>query len=300
MSLLPSALPWGGLLAFPVLLALILMLLFSSATLAFYVKQRLSFARLQQVFARQPGLMGNLMAALMGAVTPFCTCTAVPLFLGMLEVEVPLGPAISFLLASPTINLGAVIVLLAVFGWRTALFYGSACLIAAVVVGWLLGRVPRERALRDYLWMIEDEPAPGSARVALRKATLLGRQLLWKLFPWLALATLAGMLIDVLVPTGTVAQISRLGRGLGIPTAALLGSVIYADILLLIPLGYALIHQGASVAVVLTFMLAASGMSFSEVIVLSRILQPRLVVLFVGATLATYMLLGTGFLWLGP
>lgn len=300
MSLLPSALPWGGLLAFPVLLALILMLLFSSATLAFYVKQRLSFARLQQVFARQPGLMGNLMAALLGAATPFCTCTAVPLFLGMLEVEAPLGPAISFLLASPTINLGAVIVLLAVFGWRTALFYGSACLIAAVVVGWLLGRVPRERALRDYLWMIEDEPASGSARVALRKATLLGRQLLWKLFPWLALATLAGMLIDVLVPAGTVAQISRLGGGLGIPTAALLGSVIYADILLLIPLGYALIHQGASVAVVLTFMLAASGMSFSEVIVLSRILQPRLVVLFVGATLATYMLLGTGFLWLGP
>lgn len=300
MSLLPSALPWGGLLAFPVLLALILMLLFSSATLAFYVKQRLSFARLQQVFARQPGLMGNLMAALLGAATPFCTCTAVPLFLGMLEVEVPLGPAISFLLASPTINLGAVIVLLAVFGWRTALFYGSACLIAAVVVGWLLGRVPRERALRDYLWMIEDEPAPGSARVALRKATVLGRQLLWKLFPWLALATLAGMLIDVLVPAGTVAQISRLGGGLGIPTAVLLGGVIYADILLLIPLGYALIHQGASVAVVLTFMLAASGMSFSEVIVLSRILQPRLVVLFVGATLATYMLLGTGFLWLGP
>jgi uncharacterized membrane protein YraQ (UPF0718 family) len=300
MSLLPSALPWGGLLAFPVLLALILMLLFSSATLAFYVKQRLSFARLQQVFARQPGLMGNLMAALLGAATPFCTCTAVPLFLGMLEVDMPLGPAISFLLASPTINLGAVIVLLVVFGWHTALFYGSACLVAAVVVGWLLGRVPRERALRDYLWMIEDEPALGSARVALRKATLLGRQLLWKLFPWLALATLAGMLIDVLVPAGTVAQISRLGGGLGIPTAALLGSVIYADILLLIPLGYGLIHQGASVAVVLTFMLAASGMSFSEVIVLSRILQPRLVVLFVGATLATYMLLGTGFLWLRP
>jgi uncharacterized membrane protein YraQ (UPF0718 family) len=300
MSLLPSALPWGGLLAFPVLLALILMLLFSSATLAFYVKQRLSFARLHQVFARQPGLVGNVIAALLGAATPFCTCTAVPLFLGMLEVDVPLGPAISFLLASPTINLGAVILLLVVFGWRTALFYGSACLIAAVVVGWLLGRVPRERALRDYLWMTEDEPAPGSARMALRKATLLGRQLLWKLLPWLALATLAGMLIDVLVPAGTIAQISRLGNGLGIPAAALLGSVIYADILLLIPMGYALIQHGAAIPVVLTFMLAASGISFSEVIVLSRILHPRLVVLFVGATLALYMLLGMGFLWLGP
>lgn len=299
MSLLPSALPWGGVLAFPILLALILMLLFSSATLAFYVKQRLSFGRLQQVFARQPGLVGNIIAVLLGAATPFCTCTAVPLFLGMLEVDVPLGPAISFLLASPTINLGAIILLLAVFGWRDALFYTCACLFSAIVVGWLLGRVPRERALRDYLWMIEDEPAPGSARVAFRKATLLGRQLLWKLLPWLVLATLAGILIDLLVPAGTVAQISRLGAGLGIPAAALLGSVIYADILLLIPLGYALMQHGASGAVVLTFMLAASGISFSEVIVLCRILQPRLVILFVAATLATYMLVGTGFLWLG-
>jgi uncharacterized membrane protein YraQ (UPF0718 family) len=300
MGLLPSALPWGGVLAFPVLLALILVLLFSSATLAFYVKQRLSFGRLHQVFARQPGLLGNILAALLGAATPFCTCTAVPLFLGMLEVEVPLGPAISFLLASPTINLGAVILLLVVFGWRTALFYGSACLIAAIVVGWLLGRIPRERALRDYLWMVEDEPAPGSARVALRKATLLSRQLLWKLLPWLALATLAGMVIDVLVPAGTVAQISRLGAGLGIPAAALLGSVIYADILLLIPIGYALIQHGALIPVVLTFMLAASGISFSEIIVLGRILQPRVVIFFVGATLALYILLGAGFLWLRP
>ncbi|HEY7350210.1 MAG TPA: permease [Ktedonobacterales bacterium] len=299
MSLLPSAKPWGGVLAFPVLLALILMVLFSSATLAFYLKQRLSFARLQQVFTRQPGLVGNAIAALLGAATPFCTCTAVPLFLGMLEVDVPVGPAISFLLASPTVNLGAVILLLVVFGWRTALFYGSACLIAAVAVGWLLGRIPRERALRDYLWMTEDEPAPGNARVALRKATLLSRQLLWKLLPWLALATLAGIVIDLLAPAGAVIQISRLGIGLGIPTAALLGSVIYADILLLIPIGYALIQQGAAIPIVLTFMLAASGVSFSEVIVLSRILQPRLVALFVVSTLGIYMLLGAGFLWLG-
>src|SRR5215469_15746164 len=169
MSLLPSALPWGGLLAFPALLALIAVLLFSSATLAFYVKQRLSFTRLQQVFARQPGLVGNLLAALLGAATPFCTCTAVPLFLGMLEVEVPLGPAISFLLASPTINLGAVIVLLIVFGWRITLFYASACLVAAIVVGWTMGRIPREQALRDYLWLEEDVVATGTTRVALKE-----------------------------------------------------------------------------------------------------------------------------------
>ena len=115
-SFLSSALPWRGLLFFPLLLVFIGILLFSTATLAFFVKQRISFVGLRKLFARWPSLPGNVAAALLGATTPFCTCTAVPLYLGMLEVEVPLGPAISFLLASPTINLGAVVLLFVVFG----------------------------------------------------------------------------------------------------------------------------------------------------------------------------------------
>src|SRR5947209_832257 len=201
MSLLPSALPWQGVLFFPALLVFIGVLLFSTATLAFYVKQTLSFKRLREVFERQPGLGGNIIGAFLGAVTPFCTCTAVPLFLGMLEADIPLGPAVSFLLASPTINLGAVILLLVVFGWRITLFYAGACLIAAVLVGWTMGHVPREKALRDYLWFEEDEPDPGKTRLALKKAALLGRQLTRKFLPWLALATVAGILIDALIPT---------------------------------------------------------------------------------------------------
>src|ERR1700730_17185707 len=167
MNLLPSALPWKGLLAFPLLLIFIGVLLFSTATLAFYVKQTISFNQLCKLFKYWPGLPGNVIAALLGSATPFCTCTAVPLFLGMLEVEIPLGPAVSFLLASPTINLGAVVLLFVVFGWHIALFYAGACLIAAILVGWLIGRLPRERALRDYLWIEEDDPPPGSRRVAV-------------------------------------------------------------------------------------------------------------------------------------
>src|SRR5215468_6798727 len=139
MNLLPSALPWEGLAAFPAVLVFISVLLFSTATLAFYIKQTISFGRLRKIFERSPGARGSVIAALLGAATPFCTCTAIPLFLGMLEADVSLGPAISFLLASPTINLGAIVLLLVVFGWRTALFYTAACLIAAILVGWLLG-----------------------------------------------------------------------------------------------------------------------------------------------------------------
>jgi len=240
MNLLPSALP-QGLLAFPALLIFIGVLLFSTATLAFYVKQTISFNRLQRVFERWPGLRGNIIAALLGAATPFCTCTAVPLFLGMLEVEIPLGPAVSFLLASPTINLGAIILLFIVFGWRIALFYAGVCLVAAVLVGWLIGRIPRERALRDYLWMEEGDPVAGSMRLALKKAGLLGWQLTRKFLPWLALATLAGILIDMLIPSSTVTQLGHWGPGIGVPLAALLGGIIYADILFLIPIGFALI-----------------------------------------------------------
>lgn len=297
MNLLPSALPWQGVLVFPMLLVFIGVLLFSTATLAFYVKQTLSFARLRKVFDRQPGIVGSLIAALLGAATPFCTCTAVPLFLGMLEVDIPLGPAVSFLLASPTINLGAILLLLIVFGWRIALFYTVACLVAAVLVGWVMGRIPREKALRNYLWFEEDEPAPGAPRIVLKKAVLLGGQLTRKLLPWLALATLAGILIDALVPTATVANLGQWSVRAGVPVAALLGSVIYADILLLIPIGFALIQHGAAVPIVLTFMIAASGLSLPEFVVLSRILRPPMVLLFIAATLLVYMLVGFGFIW---
>jgi uncharacterized membrane protein YraQ (UPF0718 family) len=298
MNFLTSALPWKGLLFFPLLLAFIGMLLFSTATLAFYVKLRVSFARLQKLFARWPGLRGNILAALLGAATPFCTCTAVPLFLGMLEVDIPLGPAISFLLASPTINLGAVILLFVVFGWHLALFYTGACLLAAILVGWLIGRLPRERVLREYLWLEEEDAIAGSWRVAFKNATLLGGQLTRKFLPWLALATLAGILIDMFIPTSSVLHLGQWGIGIGIPLAALLGSIIYADILFLIPIGFALIQHGAAIPLVLTFMIAASGLSLPEIVILGRILQLRLVLCFVGATLLVYMLVGFSFLWL--
>ncbi|GAC1404394.1 MAG: permease [Ktedonobacteraceae bacterium] len=298
MILLSSALRWRGLLFFPALLIFIGVVLFSTATLAFYVKQTVSFPGLHKVFARFPGLLGNIIAALLGAATPFCTCTAVPLFLGMVEIEIPLGPAISFLLASPTSNLGAVILLLIVFGWRITLFYICACLVAATTVGWLIGRMPQGKALRDYLWMQEERLVVESRRVALKKAVLLGGQLTRTFLPWLAVATLAGILIDVFVPTSTVSHLGQWGTGIGVLLAVVLGSVVYADVLFLIPIGFALIQHGASVPIVLTFMIAASGLSLPEMVVLSRILQLRLVVLFVGATLLVYTLVGLGFVWL--
>lgn len=298
MNLLSSALPWQGLFFFPALLVLLGVLLFSSATLAFYVRQTLSLTQLRQVFARLSGVRGNVLAALLGAATPFCTCTAIPLFLGMLEADVPVGPAVSFLLASPTVNLGAVVLLLLVFGWRTTLFYAAVCLLAAVIVGWLLGAVPRERALRDYLWLQESDPLPGRKRVALKKAALLSRQLTLRLVPWLLLATLGGLLIDVLIPSSSVASLSHRALWLAIPGAVLLGSVIYADILLLIPLGFALLAHHIAPAIVFTFMIAASGLSLPEMVVLGRIFRVRQVVFFVGATVLVYMLLGFGFAWL--
>jgi uncharacterized membrane protein YraQ (UPF0718 family) len=298
MTFISSALPWYQLALFPALLVFIGVVLFSTATLAFYLKQTISLQRLRDLLQRHPGLAGNMLAALLGAVTPFCTCTAVPLFLGMLEVEVPPGPAISFLLASPTINLGAIILLFVVFGWRDALFYAAVCLLAAISVGWLIGRIPRQWILRDYLWFEEEEPASGKRRLALKKAAALGSRLTRRFLPWLALATLAGILIDVFIPTRSVIGLGQWGLILGIPLAVLLGSVIYADVLLLIPLGLTLIQHGAQAPIVLTFMIAASGLSLPEGVVLSRILHARPLLLFIAATIGVYTLLGFGFAWL--
>lgn len=297
-NLFPAALPWQGLAFFPALLAFIGVVLFSTATLAFYLKQRISLTRLRGLFTAHSGVTGNVYAALLGAATPFCTCTALPLFLGMLEVEVPFGPASSFLLASPTVNLGAVILLFVVFGWRIALFYVAVCLTSAVLVGWLLGRTPREDALRDYLWFAEDEPAKTTTGAALKRAAGLGGHLTRRFLPWLALATAAGLLIDWIIPTSMVARLGTVAVILAIPLAAALGGLIYADILLLIPLGYALIQHGAPVAVVLTFMIAASGLSLPEITALTQVMRLKTVIYFAAATLLVYAVLGYGFLLL--
>jgi len=298
MNFLSSALPWQGLFFFPALLVFIAVLLFSTAALAFYVRHTLSFTRLRQVLERFSGVRGNVLAALLGAATPFCTCTALPLFLSMLEADVAPGPAVSFLLASPTINLGALVLLLIVFGWHLTLFYTCICLLAAVIVGRIMGSIPRERALRDYLWFQLADPVPAGRRVALTKAALQSKQLTLRFLPWLILATLGGMLIDIVIPTSSIVHLSQWTLWLGIPGAAVLGSVIYADILLLIPLGFALIEHHVPASIVLTFLLAASGLSLPEIVVLGRIFRMRLVALFVGATLLVYMLLGYSFLWL--
>lgn len=293
MSFLPSALPWREAAAFPALLVLVLVLLFSTATLAFYLKQRTSLHRLHRTFGTTSTLRGSVLAAALGAATPFCTCTALPLFVGMLEVEVPLGPATSFLLASPTINLGAVIVLLVVFGPRVALFYGGSCLLASIVVGWLMGRIPRNRALREFLWV--DDESRGTASIpALRQATSLARQLTRRLLPWLLLATATGIAVDAILPTSVVAHLGTWSGVLAIPAAVAVGAVVYADILLLIPIGYALIQHGAPAPVVLTFMLAASGLSFAEMIVLGRVLQRWPALTLIGATVLIYTFVGYG------
>jgi uncharacterized membrane protein YraQ (UPF0718 family) len=281
MTFISSALPWYQVMLFPALLVLIGVLLFSTATLAFYLKQTLSFQHLRGLFLRYPGLLSNVLA--------------VPLFLGMLEVEVPPGPAISFLLASPTINLGAIILLFLVFGWKYALFYMAVCLAAAIIVGWLIGRFPAARLLRTYLWFEEDEPEQGQRHLAFKKAVLLGGHLTRRFLPWLALATLAGILIDVCIPTNSVLSLGQWGIALGVPLAVLLGSVIYADVLLLIPIGFTLLQHGAQAPIVLTFMIAASGLSLPEMVVLSRILHPRPLLLFLAVTLCVYTLLGFGF-----
>jgi uncharacterized membrane protein YraQ (UPF0718 family) len=289
-------LPWGGLAVFPALLALVVVLLFSTATLAFYVKQRFSLAGLRNTFVPPPRLARCALAAALGAATPFCTCTAVPLFLGMLEVEIPVGPATSFLLASPTINLGAVVLLLVVFGAHIALVYAIACLFAAIAVGWLIGRMRPDRALRDYFWAERDQ---GPAGPALRHAAGLAGRLTSRLALWLVAATLAGVAIDWLVPTSLVSHLDRWGLGIGILLAALLGSIVYADILFLIPVGYALTAHGAPVPVVLTFMLAASGLSLPEFVILARVLRPAALALFASSALALYVLLGFGFALIG-
>jgi uncharacterized membrane protein YraQ (UPF0718 family) len=276
-----SALYFGGfLLAMSALFAV-------STFLAAFVRGRISAGRIVRALRGSAGLGGNLIAAAVGVATPFCSCTTVPIFAGLIASDVSLGVAVSFLIASPTMNVAAFALLLSLFGTKAALFYLASCMTAAVLIGFVLDRLH----LRDHV-----NPA-FAALFDSRRAT--GKEALrasWKAFrhflPILALSAALGAIVHNWLPPQFVSALSGHNSVLAVPVATLLGSVVYADIVVVLPIGYALLQKGLNQGIVFAFMIAAAGISLPSVILLAKILSRRLLAVLVGFLILFYMLLG--------
>jgi uncharacterized membrane protein YraQ (UPF0718 family) len=240
--------------------------------------------------------IGNVLAALLGIVTPFCSCSAVPLFIGFVESGIPLGVTFSFLIAAPTINEVAVILLYGMFGWQIAALYIASGLIIAVIAGFIIGKLRLEHYVEDFVWQLQAGNAGIEEHLTwtdrFSRAWDSVKQIVGKVWPYVIVGIAVGAGIHGYVPEEALASIMGKQAWWSVPAAVLLGIPLYSNAAGVIPIVGALIEKGASLGTVLAFMMSVVGLSLPEVIILRRVLKPQLIAVFVGVIALAIILTG--------
>jgi uncharacterized membrane protein YraQ (UPF0718 family) len=253
--------------------------------------------RTRALLAGKRESVGNVLAALLGVVTPFCSCSAVPLFLGFVEVGIPLGVTLSFLISAPMVNEVALVLLFGLFGWRVAALYLVTGLAIAVAAGFVLGRLKLERWVEGWVY---ESMRPGATYEAERlsfadrvqRGLEAVRDVVGKVWPFVLAGIAVGAFIHGYVPQGLLAGIMGKQAWWSVPLAVAIGVPMYSNAAGIIPVVEALLGKGAALGTVLAFMMSVIGLSLPEMIILRKILRPRLIVTFVGVVAAGILAVG--------
>lgn len=248
---------------------------------------------------RREGL-ANVMAASLGIVTPFCSCSAVPLFIGFVQAGVPLGVTLSFLIAAPMVNEVALVLLFGLFGWRIGLLYLVLGLTVAIAAGWVIGRLNMERHLEDW---VRDMPRlraqVGTAPLTLADRMEAGlsavRTIVGKVWPYVLAGIGIGAAIHGWVPEDFMASFMGKDAWWSVPLAVVIGVPMYAGAAGIIPIVQALLAKGAALGTVLAFMMSVIALSLPEIVILRKVLKPRLIATFVGVVAGGILLVGLVF-----
>jgi uncharacterized protein len=244
--------------------------------------------RTRRILAGKRETVGNVLASLLGVVTPFCSCSAVPLFIGFVTTGVPLGVTLSFLIAAPMINEIALVLLFGLFGWKVALLYLGTGLLIAIVSGWVLGRLRLERWVEDWVYQITPGARDASGESALTWSERVGqgraaaKDIVGRVWPYVLAGIAVGAMIHGYVPENFMASIMGKGVWWSVPLAVLLGIPMYSNAAGIIPVVQALLGKGAALGTVLAFMMAVIGLSLPEMIILRKVLRVPLILTFAG------------------
>ncbi|MBS1175189.1 MAG: permease [Burkholderiaceae bacterium] len=241
--------------------------------------------------------VANVMAASLGIVTPFCSCSAVPLFIGFVQAGVPLGVTFSFLIAAPMVNEVALTLLFGMFGWKVAMLYLGLGLSVAIMAGWVIGRLKMEAYLEDWVRdmpkmsaQFEDVGITLSERIQAGFASV--REIVGKVWPYILVGIALGGVIHGYVPEDFMASIMGKEAWWSVPLAILVGIPMYTNAAGVIPIVQALLTKGAALGTVLAFMMSVIALSLPEMIILRKVLKIRLIATFVGVVAAGILIVG--------
>ena len=264
------------------------------------VRSFFSPERTRRLLAGRREGVGNVLAASLGIVTPFCSCSAVPLFIGFVSAGVPLGVTFSFLIAAPMVNEVALGLLLGLVGWRVALAYLAFGLGVAVVAGWIIGRLRLENWLEAWVREVRTAPADMQAeRPTAQQRIHAGldavHDIVGRVWHWVILGLAVGAAIHGYVPADLLATIMGNGAWWSVPAVVLIGVPMYSNAAGIIPVVEALLGKGAALGTVLAFMMSVTALSLPEMIILRKVLSLRLIAVFIGVVAVG--ILAVGFLF---
>jgi uncharacterized membrane protein YraQ (UPF0718 family) len=255
-------------------------------------------SRTRALLAGRRESVGNVLAALLGVVTPFCSCSAVPLFLGFVQAGIPLGVTLSFLISAPMVNEVALVLLFGLFGWKIAALYLVTGLTVAIASGFVLGRMGLERFVAPWVHGIprsfdpigRDETVGFVGRVEKGREAV--QDIVGKVWPWVIAGIAVGASIHGYVPEGLLASFMGKSAWWSVPAAVAIGLPMYSNAAGIIPVVQALLAKGAALGTVLAFMMSVVGLSLPEIVILRKVLRPPLIAAFVGVVATGILLVG--------
>ena len=281
----------------------ILFLLFTIISVIAFLRSYLDADKFKAYIEKQPKFLAHLLAALFGAITPFCSCSSIPLFIGFMEAKIPFGVAMSFLITSPMINEIAMLVLAGVLGIKITLIYIFTGITVGIIGGFLMEKLGFEKYLQDYLKKLgantgccscscSTEKDAISVKSRIKDTFIYAKDLMQKIWLFVLLGVGVGAFLHGYVPQEFFMKYMSDNNFYTVPIAVIAGIPLYADATSIIPIAQVLIQKGAAVGTVLVFMMGVVGLSLPEMIILSRVMKKELIIRYVIFMFVTFTIVG--------
>ncbi len=273
----------------------ITVLLFVLIFIISYIQSYFPPERSRAIMGRFGGMGARIVAALLGTVTPFCSCSSIPIFMGFTQAGLPLGVTFSFLISSPMVDLGSLVLLMSIFGWKVAIAYVVLGLAVAVIGGTVIEKAHLENEVADFIRNgkkidSEEEKLNQKERLILSIQSVI--YTLKKVFPYILAGVAIGAFIHNWIPEELIVKVLGKNNPLGVILAVLAGVPMYADIFGCIPIAESLLGKGALLGVVLSFMMAVTTLSLPSLIMLKKIIKTKLLVVFIGICIVGIIIVG--------
>jgi uncharacterized membrane protein YraQ (UPF0718 family) len=264
-----------------------------------YIQSFFPPERTRKILGRYKGISANILGALLGTITPFCSCSSIPLFIGFTSAGLPIGVTFSFLISSPLVDLASVILLASIFNWKIAFAYVAVGVILAVVSGTIISKLKMEDQVADFVFrkssMPEMELEVLSIKDRIRISTESVKEIIYKVWLYVLIGVGIGALIHNVIPESFITVLLGDDKWYSVPLATLVGVPMYADIFGTLPIAEALVSKGVGIGTALAFMMAVTALSLPSIVMLKKVIKNKLLIVFVSIVVVGIMIIGVLF-----